>query len=96
MIEGLERWEDLLFCPDTPNPPKSELIWKERNQLQGKCEREIYLCERDAPELHAELKKLWKEYLDRRCLKVTKYMKDVESLKSEVVLKMLTNIECLD
>ena len=82
MIEGLERWEDLLFCPDTPNPPKSELIWKERNQLQDKCVREINLCSWDAPELHAELKKLWQEYLERRCLKVTNFMKDSKWLKN--------------
>ena len=82
MIEGLERWEDLLFCPDTPNPPKSELIWKKIYQLQDKSEREIKLCEKDAPELHAELKKLWKEHLDRRCLKVTKYMEDFERLRN--------------
>ena len=82
MIEGLERWEDLLFCPDTPNPPKSELIWKKINQLQDKCEREIYLCERDAPELHAEFKKLWQEFLKRRCLRVTNFEKDSKRLEN--------------
>ena len=82
MIEGLERWEDLLFCPDTPNPPKSEVIWKKRNKLQEKCEKEIKLCERDAPELHAELKNLWQEYLERRSLKVKHFMKDSERLKN--------------
>ena len=82
MIEGLERWEDLLFCPDTPNPPKSEVIWKKRNKLQEKWQREIELCERDAPELHAELKKLWQEYLERRKLKVKHFMEDSERLKN--------------
>ena len=82
MIEGLERWEDLLFCPDTPNPPKSEVIWKQRNKLQERWQREIELCERDAPELHAELKKLWQEYLERRTIKVKHFMEDSERLKN--------------
>ena len=82
MIEGLERWEDLLFCPDTPNPPKSEVIWKQRSKLQERWEREIKLCERDAPELHAELKKLWQEYLERRTIKVKQFMEDSERLKN--------------
>ena len=73
MIEGLERRTDLLFCPDAPDPPKSQLIWNEIYQLQDRCEKEIYLCERDAQELHVELKKLWQEYLKRRCLKVTNF-----------------------
>ena len=73
MIEGLERCEDLLFCSDAPDPPKSLLIWKEIYQLQDRCKKEIDLCERDAQELHVELKKLWQEHLKRRCLKVTNF-----------------------
>ena len=77
---GLERWEDQLFCHGTPNPnpPNSGWFWKQRDELQERWKREIKLCERDAPERCAELKKLWQEYLERRTIKVKKFLKDSE------------------
>ena len=81
VIEEMERWDDLELNPDTPNPPGLEVIDRKRNNLEVMWQRMTNLCAGDAPELHAELKKLWQEYLERRSLKVKHFMKDSERLK---------------
>ena len=70
----MESWDDLEFSPSTPNPPGKEVIWRKRNKLQETWQREIELCERNDPELHAELKKLWTKYLEERRRKVKYFM----------------------
>ena len=74
VIEEMERWDDLELNPDTPNPPGLEVIDRKRNNLEVMWQRMTNLCAGDAPELHAELKKLWTEYEGRRRRKVTHLM----------------------
>ena len=74
VIERIERWDVLEYNPDTPNPPKLGVIWRKKNKLHETWQREIKLCEKDAPELHAELEKLWTKYLERRRRIVTHFM----------------------
>ena len=66
VIEELERWDDLEFNPDTPNPPRLEVIDRKRNKLDETWRRETELCAWEDPELHVELNKLWSKYLGRR------------------------------
>ena len=74
VIEELQRWDDLEFNPDTPNPPRLEVIDRKRNKLDETWRRETELCAWEDPERHAELKKLWTGYLERRRRKVTHFM----------------------
>ena len=74
VIEEMERWDDLEINPDTPNPPGTEVIARKRNKLDDMWQRMINLCSWDAPELYAELKKLWTEYLERRRRKVKHFI----------------------
>ena len=57
--------DDMEFNPDTPRPPNLDVIYERRRKLIMTWEREMYLCEKDAPELHAVLEKLWTNYQER-------------------------------
>ena len=76
MIERIERWDalELEYNPDTPNPFKLGIIESNRDIMQKLWQREMKLCEKDAPELHAELEELWTQYLERRRRVVTHSM----------------------
>ena len=53
------------FDPNNPHHPGQEVVLR-RKELEEKWQRETELCAWEDPELHAKLKKLWSEYLERR------------------------------
>ena len=61
----MDRMDDMEFNPDTPRSPNLGVLYERRRKLIMTWEREIKLCEKDAPELHAVLEKLWTNYQER-------------------------------
>ena len=57
--------DDLEYNPTTPRPPNLGVIYGKRRKLIETWEREIKLCEKDAPEQYADLEKLWTNYQGR-------------------------------
>ena len=61
----MDRMDDMEFNPATPCPPSTVEFYERRRKLILTWEREMFLCEKDAPELHAVLEKLWTNYQER-------------------------------
>ena len=57
--------DDMEFNPDTPRPPSCVVFYERRRKLILTWERGLMRCEKDAPELHAVLGKLWTNYQER-------------------------------
>ena len=62
----LELLDAMEFNPGFPHHPGQEVIHRKRKMFEETWQRETELCAWKEPELHAKLKKLWSEYLERQ------------------------------
>ena len=74
--------DDLEYNPTTPRPPNLGVIYGKRRKLIETWEREIKLCEKDAPEQSAELEGLWDVYYKGMMEKGRNWAKASEKLKN--------------
>ena len=61
------------YKPTRSCPPNQEVMYEKRRKLTETWDRVIKLYEKDAPELYADLKKLWTNYQEIRKIEVVKY-----------------------
>ena len=78
IVEELEKIDDMEYNPITPCPHAPKVMFEKRRKLAETWDRVIKMHEKDAPEQHAELKKLWQNYQARK-IEVVRYYESVVS-----------------
>jgi len=78
IVEELEKIDDMEYNPITPCPHAPKVMFEKRRKLAETWDRVIKMHEKDQPEQHAELKKLWQNYQARK-IEVVRYYESVIS-----------------